>query len=357
MQQVSAVLLLAVDSDVERALWIGGVTLASLLGLTLFAFFLSYGRLWLKALFSGCYIGISRIVGMKLRGVNPHVIVDARIVAHKAGLKINDNYLESHYMAQGNVPNVIRAIIAADKAAIHLEFDRACAIDLAGRDVLEAVKTSVNPRVIDCPRQDPTRPQARMTIDAVAKDGIQLKARARITVRSNLGRLVGGATEETVIARVGEGIVSAIGSADSYKQVLENPDRISKAVLERGLDANTAFDILSIDIADVDVGDNIGAQLEADQAEADMRVAQAKAEERRALAAARNVENQALVVENKAKVTLAEAEVPQAIAQAFREGNLGVMDFYSLKNLQADTDMRHSIAGDQGQARPDTKQA
>jgi len=301
------------------------------------AFFLQFGSLYVKALLSGCYVGITRIVGMKLRGVNPGVIIDSLIMAHKAGLQVKDDLLESHYMARGNVPNVVRAIIAAEKAGIELIYDRACAIDLAGRDVLDAVRTSVNPRVIECPAQG-------RTIDAVAKDGIQVKARARVTVRASLDRLVGGATEETVIARVGEGIVSAIGSALSYKDVLENPDTISKAVLKRGLDAGTAFDILSIDIADVDVGENVGAKLEADQAEADVRVARAKAEERRAMAAADVVVNQALVEENRAKVVLAEAEVPQAMAAAFRAGNMGIMDYYTMKNVEADTKMRQSIS-------------
>lgn len=317
-----------------------GLGLLFVISLVLVAFFFSYGALWLRAFLSGCYVGISEVVGMRLRGVNPKVIVDSKIMAHKAGLPTETPALEAHYLARGNVPNVIRAIIAASKARIALPFDRACAIDLAGRDVLDAVRTSVNPRVIDCP--NPTA--GRVTIDAVARDGIQLKARARVTVRASLERLVGGATEETVIARVGEGIVSAIGSAASYKDVLENPDTISKAVLAKGLDSGTAFDILSIDIADVDVGENIGAKLQADQAEADVRVAQAKAEERRASAAARIVENEAFVVENRSKVVLAEAEVPKAISQAFREGNLGIMDYYNIRNIQADTAMRSGIA-------------
>lgn len=320
------------------------IGLVGVAGLVLAAFFLSYGSLWLKALLSGYYTGIRRIIGMRLRGVNPHVIVDAGIMAHMAGIRVDDNLLEAHYLARGNVPNVVRAIIAASKARIDLSFDRACAIDLAGRDVLDAVRTSVYPRVIDCPNPQ----QGRTTVDAVARDGIQVKVKARVTVRANLPTLVGGATEETVIARVGEGIVSAIGSAVTYKDVLENPDRISKTVLSKGLDSGTAFEILSIDIADVDVGENVGAKLQADQAEADVRVARAKAEERRAAAAARVVENEALVVENRSKVVLAEAEVPKAISQAFREGNLGVMDYYNLKNVQADTQMRANIAGASG---------
>ena len=313
---------------------------AAIFGFALLAFFISYGALWLKSLLSGYYIGISRIVGMRLRGVDPHVIVNAGITAHMAGIALKDVQLEAHYLARGNVQNVVRAIINAAKAQIDLTFDRACAIDLAGRDVLDAVRTSVNPRVIDVPS-----PQSgKTTIDAVARAGIQVKARARVTVRANLPTLVGGATEETIIARVGEGIVSALGSAQTYKEVLENPDRISKNVLGKGLDSGTAFEILSIDIADVDVGENVGAKLQADQAEADVRVARAKAEERRAAAAAAVVENEAMVVENRSKVVLAEAEIPKAIAQAFREGNLGVMDYYNLKNIQADTNMRSSIA-------------
>ena len=340
----------------ERAVETGGTLLVvgvfvGLIGLVLGAFFLRFGSLFVRALLSGSYVSPTRIIGMTLRAVNPTVIIDSLIMAQKAGIKVDIDALESHYLARGNVPNVIRAIIAANKARFDLPFDRACAIDLAGRDVLDAVRTSVNPRVIDCPPTGSARP----TIDAVAKDGIGLRARARVTVRAHLERLVGGATEETVIARVGEGIVSAIGSAGSYKDVLENPDRISKAVLGKGLDAATAFEILSIDIADVDVGENVGAKLQADQAEADMRVARAKAEERRAMAAAKVVENQALVEENRAKVVLAEAEVPQAIAQAFREGNLGIMDYYNLKNLQADTSMREGLAG-MGKAQPKPEQ-
>jgi uncharacterized protein YqfA (UPF0365 family) len=310
-----------------------------LLGFLMFAF--SYGLLYVKALLAGAHVGIFELIGMRLRGVRPSVIVESRIMAIKAGLPIQTVELETHYLARGNVPNVVRALIAASKADIALTFNQACAIDLAGRDVLEAVQTSVNPKVIDCP--DPTK--GRDTVAAVAKDGIQVKAKARVTVRANLERLVGGAKEETIIARVGEGIVTTIGSSESYKVVLENPDIISRRVLDKGLDAGTAFEILSIDIADVDVGENIGAKLQADQAEADKRVAQALAERRRAMAVAREQEMQALVAENRAKVVLAEAEVPKAISQAFREGNLGIMDYYSLKNVQADTSMRRSIGG------------
>ena len=263
-----------------------------------------------------------QLVGMRLRRVPPRVIVNALIMAVKAGLRLEVDKLEAHFLAQGNVPRVVMALIAADKAEIRLAFTRAAAIDLAGRDVLEAVQTSVNPKVIDCP----DRSSGRATIDGIALDGIQLRARARVTVRANIDRLVGGATEETIMARVGEAIVSTIGSADSYKHVLENPDRISKRVLAGGLDSGTAFEILSVDIADIDVGQNIGARLQADQAEADVRVAQAKAEERRAMAVAREQEMQALIRENHAVVVMAEAAVPEAMARAFREGNLGVLD-------------------------------
>ena len=302
---------------------------------------LRYGWIWIQAMASGVHISFMRLVGMSLRRINPAIIVNSMIMASKAGLEIEWDPLEAHYMARGNVPNVIRALIAASKAGIELNFSRAAAIDLAGRDVLQAVQTSVNPRVIDCP--DPRK--GKETVDAVARDGIQVKAKARVTVRANLDRLVGGATEETIIARVGEGVVSTIGSSATHKQVLENPDRISRVVLEKGLDSGTAFEILSIDIADVDIGENIGARLQADQAEADKRVAQAKAEERRALAVAIEQEMSARVMENRAKVVLAEAEIPKAMAQAFREGNLGVIDYYKLKNIQADTDMRSSISG------------
>jgi uncharacterized protein YqfA (UPF0365 family) len=299
-----------------------------------------YGWLYIQALSSGANVALLQLVGMTFRRVNARIIVDSRIMAKKAGLDYDTPQLEAHYLARGNVPNVIRALIAADKAKIELSFDMACAIDLAGRDVLDAVKTSVNPKVIDCP--DPTK--GRQTIDAVAMDGIQLKAKARVTVRANIERLVGGATEETIIARVGEGIVTTIGSAETHKKVLENPDSISKRVLEKGLDSGTAFEILSIDIADIDVGENIGAKLQSAQAEADKRVAQAEAEKRRAMAVARAQEMTALVEENRAKVVLAEAEIPKAISQAFREGNLGIMDYYHLKNIQADTEMRTSIS-------------
>jgi uncharacterized protein YqfA (UPF0365 family) len=281
------------------------------------------------------------LIGMKFRKVDARSIVLSKIRAVKAGLDITTNDLETHYLAGGRVQNVISSLIAADRARIDLGYKTACAIDLAGRDVLDAVHTSVNPKVIDCPGAAAPRP----SIDAVAKDGIQLKARARVTVRTNIERLVGGATEETIIARVGEGIVTSIGSAETYKAVLENPDGISQRVLEKGLDAGTAFEILSIDIADVDVGTNVGAQLQADQAEADKRRFQAEAEKRAAMARAREAEMSALVEENRAKVVEAEATVPLAIADAFRSGNLGVMDYYRLRNIQADTGMRDSIGG------------
>ena len=311
--------------------------------LILFIFLLmlfKYGWLYIQALASGAPISLIQLVGMTLRRVNARVIVESRIMAKKAGLDIDTPLLEAHYLAGGNVSNVVRALIAANKANIDLGFNQACAIDLAGRDVLDAVRTSVTPKIIDCP--DPKR--GRDTIDGVAKDGIQLKVKARVTVRTNMQRLVGGAREETVIARVGEGIVSSIGSALTHKNVLESPDLISKQVLHKGLDAGTAFEILSIDIADVDVGDNIGARLQTDQAEADKRVAQAEAEKRRAMAVAKEQEMRALVEENRAKVVLAEAEVPKAISQAFRDGHLGVMDYYQLRNIQADTEMRKSIS-------------
>ncbi|MCP4253416.1 MAG: flotillin-like protein FloA [Candidatus Scalindua sp.] len=321
-----------------------GIVIGSIFLILFLLLLFKYGWLYIQALASGANVALVQLIGMTLRRVNARVIVDSRIMAKKAGLDYDTPQLEAHYLARGNVPNVIRALIAADKAKIDLGFDRACAIDLAGRDVLDAVKTSVNPKVIDCP--DPAK--GRQTIDAVAMDGIQLRTKARVTVRANIERLVGGATEETIIARVGEGIVTTIGSAETHKRVLENPDSISKRVLEKGLDSGTAFEILSIDIADIDVGENIGAKLQADQAEADKVVAQAEAEKRRAMAVARAQEMTALVEENRAKVVLAEAEVPKAISQAFREGNLGIMDYYHLKNIQSDTEMRTSISKTSG---------
>jgi uncharacterized protein YqfA (UPF0365 family) len=299
----------------------------------LFFFWLIPVGLWVSALAAGVRVSIGSLVGMRLRRVPPSKIILNMIKADKAGIPIDQNQLEAHFLAGGNVDRVVDALIAADKARITLPFDRAAAIDLAGRNVLDAVKVSVNPRVIQTPN-----------ISAVAKDGIELVATARVTVRANLERLVGGAGEETIIARVGEGIVSSIGSTPSHKEVLENPDVISKTVLAKGLDSGTAFEILSIDIADVNVGKNIGAILQTDQAEADKRVAQAKAEERRAMAVAAEQENRAKVEEMRAKVVEAEAQVPLAISEAFRQGNLGVMDYYNLQNIQSDTGMRNNIA-------------
>ncbi len=303
----------------------------------------NYFQLWLQAYFSKTKVSLFAIVAMRFRKVNSSVIVINLIRLVKAGIVgITTDDLESHYLAGGNVGNVVSAIIAANKARIELDWNVATAIDLAGRDILDAVNTSVNPKVIDCPDPGLGRP----TIDAVAKDGIQLKARARVTVRTNLARLVGGATEETIVARVGEGIVSSIGSADTHKVVLENPDGISKAVLARGLDSGTAYEILSIDIADIDVGVNIGAKLQEDQAQADMKVAQAKAEQQRAHAVAKEQEHKADVQKNRALVVLAEADIPKAMAESFRSGNLGIMDFYRMKNIESDTSMRDSIADD-----------
>lgn len=294
-------------------------------------------NLYIQATLTKANIGLFTLVGMSLRKVSPQIITRARISAVQAGLEeISVQDLEAHYLAGGNVLRVIGALIASNRASLDLDFRRACAIDLAGRNVLEAVQTCVNPKVINCPEAG--------KIAAMAKDGIQVLARARVTVRTNINRLVGGATEETIIARVGEGIVSTIGSSNTHKDVLENPDNISKSVLGRGLDAGTAFEILSIDIADVDIGENIGAKLQADQAEADKRIAQAKAEERRAMAVAMEQEQVAEVMGNRALLVLAESEVPKAMADAFRSGNLGVMDYYKMKNVEADTKMRTQIA-------------
>lgn len=312
-------------------LW-GALALLLLLVIVLLKFL----NLWVQAYMSGTRIGLFQLVGMSLRKVNPSVIVRGAISATQAGLPLNTRDLEAHYLAGGNVTRVVNALIAADRANLGLDFRQAAAIDLAGRDVLDAVQTSVKPKVIDCPVDG--------KVAAMAKNGIQVLAKARVTVRTNIKRLVGGATEETIIARVGEGIVSTIGSSETHKDVLENPDRISKGVLAKGLDAGTAFEILSIDIADVDIGDNIGARLQADQAEADKRVAQAAAESRRAMAVAAEQENIAEIAANRAKLVLAEAEVPQAMADAFRSGNLGVLDYQRLRNIEADTRMRTQIA-------------
>ncbi len=322
-----------------------GILVVFFLVLLIIFVFVTYFRYWIQSKMTGAGIGIFDLLGMTFRKVNPSVIVRSKIMAVQAGLDeqstgITSKALEAHYLAGGNVPLVIRSIIAATKAKLDLDYKLATAIDLAGRNVLEAVQTSVYPKVIDCP----SKASGRDSLDGVAKNGIQLKVKARVTVRANLRQLIGGATEETIIARVGEGIVSAIGSAETHLEVLANPDRISKAVLGRRLDSQTAFEIVSIDIADIDVGENIGARLQAEQAEADMRVARAKAEERRAMAVAAEQEKLALLEENRAKVVEAEAEVPKAIAEAFHSGALGIMDYYRLRNVQADTDMRSSIA-------------
>lgn len=301
--------------------------------LSLFTYFIPIG-LWITAYFSGVKVAIFKdLMGMRLRKVPPRQIIGPKISATKAGLDVSLDRMEAHFLAGGNVNLVILALISADKANIDLSFERATAIDLAGRDVLEAVKLSVNPKVINTP-----------LVAAVAKDGIQVKALCRVTVRANIDRLVGGAGEETIIARVGEGIVTTIGSSSTHKGVLENPDLISRTVLEKGLDSGTAFEILSIDIADVDVGENIGAKLQTDQAEADLKIAQAKAEERRAMAKAREQEMTAQVIEMESRVKEAEAEIPKAMAEAFRAGNLGIMDYYRMRNIQADTEMRDSIS-------------
>ena len=308
------------------------VAILSLIAIWLIFYFIPVG-LWFSALVSGAHISLLQLVLMRWRKVPPSVIVSSMIEGTKAGLKLNANTLEAHYLAGGNVRNVVHALVSAQKAGIMLTFQMATGIDLAGRDVFEAVQMSVNPKVINTP-----------PVAAVAKDGIQLIAKARVTVRANIKQLVGGAGEETVLARVGEGIVSSIGSAVTHKVVLENPDSISRVVLEKGLDAGTAFEILSIDIADIDVGKNIGAQLQMDQADADKNIAQAKAEERRAMAVALEQEMKAKAEEARAKVILAEAEVPMAMAEAFRSGNLGIMDYYKMKNVIADTQMRESIS-------------
>ena len=326
-------------------------------GIILFFIFLYFVpvNLWITAIFSGVRMGLLELIFMRIRKVPPSIVVNSLITATKAGLTIKEvdqktfrplkaQELETHYLAGGNVPQVIKALISADKANINLTFRQATAIDLAGRDVFEAVQISVNPKVINTP-----------AVAAVAADGIQLVAKARVTIRANIQQLVGGAGEETILARVGEGIVTSVGSAASHKEVLQNPDKISKLVLQRGLDAGTAFEILSIDIADVDVGTNIGAKLQTDQASADLKVAEAKAEERRAMAVAEEQEMVAKAQEARAKVILAEAEIPKAIAEAFRGGNLGIMDYYKFQNIEADTDMRSSIAGSGSRKKSDKK--
>ena len=327
-------------ADVQIVYIVIGLLLFLFLFLAIFL--LKFVNLWIQAFLCKAPIGLMDLVGMQLRKVNPTVIVRGLISAVQAGVPVTARQLEAHYLAGGNVMNVVTALIAADRANLNLDFRRAAAIDLAGRNVLGAVQTCVNPKVIDAP----TEPGRK--IAAMAKNGIQVLARARVTVRTNIDRLVGGATEETIVARVGEGIVSTIGSSNTHKDVLENPDNISKTVLKKGLDAGTAFEILSIDIADVDVGDNIGARLQADQAEADKNIAQAKAEERRAMAVAAEQEYSAELMANRAKLVLAEADVPRAVADSLRSGNLGLMDYYRLKNIDADTRMRGQIAESQG---------
>ncbi|MBN1517035.1 flotillin-like protein FloA [Candidatus Sumerlaeota bacterium] len=318
-----------------------------LIGLFAFFYFIPV-RLYLAAIAAKANVSLISLIGMRIRRVNPNYIVNPLIQASKAGLNITTDELESHYLSNGHVSLVVTAMISADKANIPLTWEKATAIDLAGRNVLEAVQMSVKPAVIDCP--DPRK--GKSVVEAVAKDGIQLKAKARVTVRANLERLVGGATEETIIARVGEGIVTSIGSAESHKEVLENPDIISRRVLEKGLDSGTGFEILSIDIADIDVGDNIGAKLNIDKAEADKKMAQAKAEERRAMAIAAEQEFKAREQEMRAKVVEAEAQVPLALADAFRKGHLGVMDYYNMQNVKADTKMRENIATPENPSHP-----
>ena len=317
------------DSEILFILILFGAFLA----VSLFFYFVPIG-LWISALAAGVNVGIFTLVGMRLRRVNPSQIVLPLVKANKAGLDVNVNQLEAHYLAGGDVNRVVDALIAAERASIPLSFERSAAIDLAGRDVLEAVQMSVNPKVIETP-----------IISAVAKNGIELKVRARVTVRANIDRLVGGAGESTIIARVGEGIVTTVGSSEQHTDVLENPDHISRTVLSKGLDAGTAFEILSIDIADVDVGRNIGAQLLTDQAEADKNIAQARAEERRAMAVAQEQEMCAYTQEMQAKVVEAQAEVPKALSEALREGHMGVMDYYNMNNIMADTKMRESLSG------------
>jgi len=326
-----------------NSMFIVFVAFAGLIVLFVFLYFVPV-NLWVTAIFSNVKVGLLELVGMRIRKVPPSVIVNSLITATKAGLNLTTNDLETHYLAGGNVPQVIRALISADKANINISFKQATAIDLAGRDVFEAVQISVNPKVINTPN-----------VAAVAADGIQLIAKARVTVRANIAQLVGGAGEETILARVGEGIVTSIGSSANHKVVLENPDRISKLVLERGLDSGTAFEILSIDIADIDVGSNIGAKLQIDQASADLKVAEARAEERRAMAVALEQEMKARNVEMQAKVTEAEAEVPKAIAEAFRLGNFGIMDYYKMENVKSDTSMRESIANSDADKRDKPK--
>ena len=338
-------LLAADNNDIFYVIAVLLAVMFLIVVLIVIAVFANYFRLWVQSYMTGANISIWDLIGMTFRKVNKDVIVKSKIMAVQAGLDedegLTSKALEAHYMAGGNVPLVIRALIAANKAKIiRLSFREATAIDLAGRNILEAVQTSVYPKVIDCPSRG-----AGATLDAVARNGIQLKVRARVTVRANLQRLIGGATEETIIARVGEGIVRAIGNSEDHMHVLENPDRISQEVLDRQLDSNTAFEIVSIDIADIDVGENVGARLRADQAEADTRVARARAEGRKAQAIAAEQEQYAHIEESRAKLVEAEAEVPKAMADSFRSGKLGILEYYKLRNVQADTDMRRAIAG------------
>ncbi len=324
----------------NKWLLIGGA-IAFLIVIFFLVVFFSFLRLWIQSFLTGAKIGIFDLIGMKLRSVDYSMIVRQKIALVQAGVKVSTQDMEAHYLSRGNVPKTATAVIAAHKAGMDLPWRVAAAIDLAGRDILDAVKTSVNPKVIDCP--DPSK--GRTTLEGVCKNGIQLRAKARVTVRTKLDRLVGGATEETIIARVGEGIVKAIGSAEHHTDVLANPNIISQAVLKASLDSQTAFEIVSIDVAEIDVAENIGAKLQAEQAAADLRVAQAQAEKRRAAAVALEQEMKARVEENRAKVVEAEAQVPLGISQAFREGKLGAMDYYNLRNIQSDTEMRNAIAG------------
>jgi uncharacterized protein YqfA (UPF0365 family) len=329
------------NEDPTNIIMIVVAIIALFFGIVILVVFFSFFRLWIQSFATGAGIGMPKLVAMKLRNVDYAMIVRQKIALVQAGVKVNTEDLEAHYLARGNVPRTATAVIAAHKAGMDMPWRTAAAIDLAGRDVLDAVKTSVNPKVIDCP--DPSK--GRQFLEAVCRNGIQLRAKARVTVRTKLERLVGGATEETIIARVGEGIVKAIGSAHDHKEVLANPNMITQTVLHSGLDTQTAFEIVSVDMADIEVGENIGATLQARQADADLQVARAEAEKRRAAAVAREQEMQALVQENRAKVVLAEAEIPLALSQAFRDGRMGVMDYYNMRNLQADTEMRSSIAG------------
>lgn len=351
MNMLNTFVPMLAQDDFWGIVYLAGAGVIFLVFIILFFIFLNFFWLWAQSFTTGAGIGILDLIGMWFRRVDSRAIVRSKVTAVQAGFsnsELTSGQLEAHFLAGGNVPQVIRALVAARKSKmINLTFSQAAAIDLAGRDVLEAVQTSVYPKVIDCPPRGASRP----SLDAVAQNGIQLKVKARVTVRANLAQLIGGATEETIIARVGEGIVSAIGSAHDHKIVLENPDMISKAVLAKRLDANTAFEIVSIDIADIDVGENIGARLQADRAEADMRVAQARAESRRAAAVAAEQEMMAKIEESRAKLVESEAEVPKAIAKAFAGGTLAVMDYYKLKNVDADTKMRASIA-DVGPSKP-----